>query len=65
MFSQKREEVTARIKSYENMVNDKLAIVDAKKKELEDRVNAEKKKQEDALKKKAGDALKGILKKKN
>jgi len=65
LFSQKREEVTARIKSYENMVNDKLAIVDAKKKELEDRVNAEKKKQEDALKKKAGDALKGILKKKN
>ena len=65
MFNQKKDEVTARLKSYEGVVNDKIAFAEAKKKELEDKVQGEKKKQEDALKKKAGDALKGLLKKKN
>jgi len=64
-FNQKKDEVTARLKSYEGVVNDKIAFAEAKKKELEDKVQGEKKKQEDALKKKAGDALKGLLKKKN
>ena len=65
MFNQKKDEVTGRLRAYEGVVNDKLALADAKKKDLEDKVQGEKKKQEDALKKKAGDALKGIFKKKN
>lgn len=59
LLNQKRGEVTSRLQAYENQVKEKLAVVDGKKAELEN----EKKKQEDALKKKAGDALKGIFKK--
>jgi hypothetical protein len=59
LLKEKREEVTSRLSSYENQIKDKLAIVENKRSELEN----EKKKQEDALKKKAGDALKGIFKK--
>jgi len=65
LLNQKKGEVTARLKTYENILNEKLALAEAKKKELEDKIQGEKKKQEDALKKKAGDALKGILKRKN
>ena len=63
VYNQKRDEVMGRVKSYEAMVDEKLALVESKKKELEAKVDAEKKKQEEALKKKAGDVLKGILKK--
>ncbi|MEX2115340.1 MAG: TIGR03545 family protein [Bacteroidota bacterium] len=59
LFNQKRAEVTARLQAYESQIKEKLAVVENKKAELEN----EKKKQEDALKKKAGDALKGIFKK--
>jgi uncharacterized protein (TIGR03545 family) len=59
LLNQKRGEVTSRLQTYENQVKEKLAVVENKKAELEN----EKKKQEDALKKKAGDALKGIFKK--
>lgn len=59
LLNQKRGEVASRLQTYENQVKEKLAVVDAKKTELEN----EKKRQEDALKKKAGDALKGIFKK--
>ncbi len=62
LYDQKRADVMAKVKSYETMMNEKVAMVEKKKKELEDKVNAEKKKQEDALKKKAGDALKGLFK---
>ena len=65
LFNQKKDEVTARLFLYGSMVKEKVALVEAKKKELEDRAEGEKRKQEDVLKKKAGDALKGILKKKN
>ena len=60
LFNQKKEEVNGKIKAYENVVQD----VQNKRKELEDKINAEKKKQEDALKKKGVDALKNIFKKK-
>jgi len=64
LYNQKREEVMARLKTYEGLVNEKLAMVENKKKELENKVEEEKKKQTDALKKKGEDLLKGILKKK-
>lgn len=59
LLNQKRGEVTSRLQTYESQIKDKLAVVESKKGELEN----EKKKQEEALKKKAGDALKGIFKK--
>ncbi len=62
LFNQKRDEVMTRLKSYESQVNDKLALAQEKQKELEKKVNDEKKKQEDALKKKGQDLLKGLIK---
>ncbi|MGH2569250.1 MAG: hypothetical protein ACRDGA_13010, partial [Bacteroidota bacterium] len=63
LFNQKKEEVMARVKSYENLMNEKLAFVEAKKKELEARIEEEKKKQAEGAKKKLEDALKGLIKK--
>ncbi|MBI3579936.1 MAG: hypothetical protein HY089_11065, partial [Ignavibacteriales bacterium] len=63
LYDQKKNEATARLKSYENLVNEKLAMVEAKKKELQDKVDQEKKKQTDSAKKKLEDALKGLFKK--
>lgn len=60
LFNQKKDEVAGQLKTYEQLVNDKVALADGKKKELEDKIEAEKKKQAG----KAGDALKGIFKKK-
>jgi len=60
LFNQKKGEVDAKIKEYEKVVQD----VQNKRKELEDKINAEKKKQEESLKKKGVDALKNIFKKK-
>jgi uncharacterized protein (TIGR03545 family) len=62
-FNQKKEEVLARVKAYESLVNEKIAMVDTKKKELQARVEQEKKKQSDTVKKKLEDALKGLFKK--
>jgi len=62
LYAAKRDEVMAKVKQYEGMVNEKLAQVNGKKKELEDKIEAEKKKQTDTVKQKAGDALKKILK---
>ena len=59
LFNEKKEEVMERLRGYENLVKEKLALVEGKKKELEE----EKKKQEEAFKKKGVDVLKGILKK--
>ena len=42
-FDQKKEEVFARVKAYESLVNEKIAMVDTKKKELQARVEQEKK----------------------
>lgn len=60
LFNQKKEEITGQLKGYEQLVNEKVTLADGKKKELEDKIEAEKKKQAG----KAGDALKGIFKKK-
>jgi len=62
LFEEKKSQVTGRLKDYENLLNDKLALVEAKKKEVEDRIDKEKKKQTDDLSKKAKDALKGLFK---
>jgi hypothetical protein len=43
-------------------VNEKLALVEAKKKEIENRIEQEKKKQTDDVAKKAKDALKKLFK---
>ncbi|MCI0707565.1 MAG: TIGR03545 family protein [Ignavibacteriae bacterium] len=62
LYSQKKDEALAKVKSYENLLNEKLAYVDGKKKELEARVEEEKKKQTEGAKKKVEDALKGLIK---
>lgn len=62
LYEQKKAEAMRRVNDIENQVKQKVAVVEQKKNELEQRVEQEKKKAEDALKKKAGDALKGILK---
>jgi uncharacterized protein (TIGR03545 family) len=62
LFNEKKEMVAGRLKDYENQVNEKLAIVESKKKEIENRIDQEKKKQTDAVGKKAKDALKGLFK---
>jgi uncharacterized protein (TIGR03545 family) len=62
LYEQKRAEAMRRVNDVETQVKQKLTVVEQKKNELEQRVEQEKKKAEDSLKKKAGDALKGILK---
>ena len=61
LYAAKRSEVQSKLSAYEREIREKVTFVEKKKKELEDRIEQEKKKAEDALKKKAGDALKGIL----
>jgi hypothetical protein len=63
LYNEKRSVVMNKVKDYENMVNDKVNIVDNKKKEVENRIEEEKKKQTDTVKKKAQDAIKGLFKK--
>jgi uncharacterized protein (TIGR03545 family) len=62
LFSEKKGLVTSRLKEYESQVNDKLAMVETKKKEIDNRIEQEKNKQTDELTKKAKDALKGLFK---
>lgn len=63
LFNQKKEEVLAHVQQYENLVNEKLALVENKKKELEVRLEEEKKKQAEGAKKKLEDALRGLIRK--
>ncbi|HXG39221.1 MAG TPA: TIGR03545 family protein [Bacteroidota bacterium] len=63
LFNQRKEEVLARVKQYENLVNEKLALAENKKKELEMRIEEEKRKQAEGAKKKLEDALRGLIKK--
>ncbi|HTP13076.1 MAG TPA: hypothetical protein VMM37_05580, partial [Bacteroidota bacterium] len=63
ILNQKKEEVMSRLKGYESQVNDKLAMAESKKNELQKKFDDEKKKQEDAVKKKGQDLLKGLIKK--
>jgi uncharacterized protein (TIGR03545 family) len=63
LFNQKRDEVTARLKSYEGQVKEKLAMVEGKKKEVENKIDEETKRQTEGVKKKAEEAIKGLFKK--
>jgi len=56
IFNQKKEEALSQLRSYESLVNQNLAFLDGKKKELDARV-------EQAKKKGLEDALKGLFKK--
>jgi uncharacterized coiled-coil protein SlyX len=62
LFGEKKDMVTNRLKGFENQLNDKSALVEEKKKEIENRIDQEKKKQTDEVTKKAKDALKGLFK---
>ncbi|HCA80458.1 MAG TPA: hypothetical protein DEP53_12070 [Bacteroidetes bacterium] len=63
LFNQKKEEAIARLGSYGGLLGQNLSLLDTKKKDIDARVEQEKKKQTDAVKKKAEDALKGLFKK--
>jgi uncharacterized protein (TIGR03545 family) len=63
LFRQKKDEALERLASYERLLNEKIALVETKKKELEARVEEEKRKQTDAAKKKLEDAVKGLFNK--
>ena len=58
-----KKEALERLASYECLLGEKLALVGTKKKELEARVEEEKKKQADAVKKKLEESIKGLFKK--
>ena len=62
LFAEKKDMVTSRLKDYENQMNDKYAMAEAKKNEIENRIDQEKKKQTDDVTKKAKGALKGLFK---
>ena len=63
MFNQKKDEALSQLKGYESLVSQNLALVDQKKKELDARVEQEKKKQADAARKQIEDAVRGLFKK--
>lgn len=63
LFNQKKDKVLAQLGGYESLVNQNLALLDTKKKELDSRIEQEKKKQTDAVKKQLEDAVKGLFKK--
>jgi uncharacterized protein (TIGR03545 family) len=63
LFNQKKEDVTGRLKGHESQVNEKLAMVEGKKKEVENKIEEEKKKQTEGVKKKAEETIKGLFKK--
>ena len=62
IFNQKKDEALAQLKAYDSLVNQNLALLDGKKKELDARIEQEKKKQTDAAKKQIEDAVKGLFK---
>jgi uncharacterized protein (TIGR03545 family) len=63
LFNQKKDEALSQLKGYESLVNQNLALVDGKKKDLDARIEQEKKKQTDAAKKQLEDAVNGLFKK--
>ncbi|MEK6566990.1 MAG: hypothetical protein AABZ41_09830, partial [Bacteroidota bacterium] len=63
LFNQKKEDVTSRLKGHEGQVNEKLAMVEGKKKEVENKIDEETKKQTEGVKKKAEETIKGLFKK--
>lgn len=55
LFSQKKSDVLSQLGGYETLVNQNLSVLDGKKKELDARIDQEKKRQ-------LGNALKGLFK---
>lgn len=62
LVNAKKAEITEHLRGHEVQLREKLGLAESKKAELEQKIAQEKKKQEDALKKKGEDVLKGILK---
>jgi uncharacterized protein (TIGR03545 family) len=62
LYADKRDMVMLKVKEQEALVNEKFALVEVKKKEIENRIDQEKKKQTDDITKKAKDALRGLFK---
>ena len=63
LYTTKKQEVQQKFDAAEREIRQKIAVVEQKRSDLENRVAEEKKRGEDAVKKKAGDVLKGIFKK--
>jgi len=63
LYNQQKEEIAGRLKTYETQVNEKLALVESKKKEAEKKIEEETKKQAEGVKKKAEEKIKGLFKK--
>jgi uncharacterized protein (TIGR03545 family) len=63
VFNQKKDEALSQLNGYGSIVNQNLALLDGKKKDLDARIEQEKKKQTDAAKKQIEDAVKGLFKK--
>jgi uncharacterized protein (TIGR03545 family) len=63
IFNQKKDEALSQLKGYESLVTQNVALLDGKRKELDARIEQEKKKQTDAAKRQIEDALKGLFKK--
>ncbi|MBM4167862.1 MAG: TIGR03545 family protein [Ignavibacteria bacterium] len=63
VFEEKKQEALARIREYENLLGERLALVETKKRELEKHIEEEKAKGIDAAKKKLEDAMKGLIRK--
>ncbi|MEX0602481.1 MAG: TIGR03545 family protein [Bacteroidota bacterium] len=61
LFNDKKEAALNRLREYEQIVNRNVALVDTKKKEVEARIEEEKKKQTDEAKKKLEEQMKGIF----
>jgi uncharacterized protein (TIGR03545 family) len=62
LYADKRDMIMSKVKEQEALVNEKVAMAESKKKEIENRIDQEKKKQTDGLTKKGKDALKGLFK---
>jgi predicted phage-related endonuclease len=62
LYADKRDMVVFKVKKQEALVNEKVTMAESMKKEIENRIDQEKKKQTDGLTKKGKDALKGLFK---
>jgi hypothetical protein len=62
LYVDKRDMVMFKVKEQEALVNEKVTMAESMKKEIENRIDQEKKKQTDGLAKIGKDALKGLFK---
>lgn len=61
LYTEKRETIQARLREYESIVTEKVASIENTKKELEQRIESEKNKKTDEVKRKAGETIKKFL----